>query len=303
MGCTPQSDHVFKVGATNWLGYQPLFAAQHQGHWDARRINVVELGSATEVIRALATHSLDAAALTLDEAITAKVRDERLEVVLVLDFSRGGDVLISKPGLSSLVDLRGKVVGVENTALGAVMLDAILKRSGLAAGDLQLFPVTYDQHASMLTSGKLDAVITYEPVRSHLLAAGYQDLFNSAEIPDTIVDVLVVGRSLVDRYPDRVAALISGFLSARERVMAKDPATIAGIAKRTKLSSEAVIAGFGLLEMPGLEESRRLLSQCDSGLAKTGEKVMGIMLDSGIVSWPVNLANLCNGRLLDKVKI
>ena len=303
VSCAPLGQRVFKLGANNWLGYQPFFTAQNNGYWDGDQVSVIELGSATEVIRALATHSLDAAAMTLEEAIFAKSRDQHLQVVMVLDFSQGGDVLIAKPELKSLSDLRGKVIGVENTPLGALMLDAILKRANLQAEDIRIRPVTYDQHVVMLTSGELDAVITFEPARSQLLAAGFRDLFNSSAIPGMIVDVLVVSKPVLDRYPDRLTALISGYLAARKLVLAQHSATIAGIAKRTKVSPEAVISGLRLLQMPGLDENKQLLEQCASGLAVTADKIMTVMLESGIIRRPVNLANLCNSRLIQEVSI
>lgn len=303
LACAPQEEHVLKLGANNWLGYQPFFTAQANGYLDTEQIAVVELGSATEVIRALANKSLDAAALTLDEALSARVRNGELQIVMVLDFSFGGDVLIARPELEALPDLKGKTIALENTALGALMLDAVLKSAGLAEKDIKIRPVTFDEHASVLQRGEVDAVITFEPVRSRLLAAGYRDLFNSRAIPDTIVDVLVVPSSLIARYPDRLTALIRGYFLAQKLVQEKNPTTIARIGKRTRLGDEAVIAAFEQLKMPGLEENRVLMSRCDEGLRVTAEKLLNIMLERRIINQNLNLENLCNPQLLHGITL
>ncbi len=296
--CAQQDEHVFKLGANNWLGYQPFFTAQANGYWDTDKVTIVELGSSTEVIRALANKSLDAAALTLDEAISARARNNELQIVMVLDFSHGGDVLIVRPELESLTDLSGKTIALENTALGAVMLDAILKSAGLKETDINIRPVTYDEHANVLLNGEVDGVITFEPVRSQLLAQGYRDLFNSRAIPDTIVDVLVVPLSVAERYPERIQAVMTGYFSARKLVLAQNSTTIADIGKRTGLANDAVISGYDQLKMPGLEENKALIAQCDGGLRTTAEKLRNIMMERRIINQNVDLDNLCHPWLI-----
>ena len=301
VGCAPQDKHVLKLGANGWLGYQAFFEAQKQSYWDTGQVMAIELGSSTEVMRALSNKSIDLAALTLDELVTARLRDSQLQIVTVVDFSFGGDVLIARPELQSLQDLRGKTIALENTALGAVMLDAVLRHAGLSPADVKLSPLTFDEHADALQNGEADAVITFEPVRSQLLAQGYRDLFNSRAIPDTIVDVLVVSESTAKRYPDRIRAMVSGFFRARSLILAEDAAVIAAIGRRTRLSSDAVVAAFGQLNMPDLEENKALISQCDKALRPTAEKLLKLMLERRIINQKVNLNNLCNKDIIHGV--
>ncbi|MDX1694077.1 MAG: ABC transporter substrate-binding protein, partial [Ketobacteraceae bacterium] len=292
-----------RVGTNNWLGYQPFFKAQQNGFWDTRNIAVVELGSATEVIRALSNKSIDAAALTLDEAITARTRNSDLQVVMITDFSYGGDALIAKPGLASLADLKGKTIALENTALGAIMLDAVLTSAGLSEADVRIKPLTFDQHINALENDDIDAVITFDPVRTRLLAQGYRDLFNSRAIPGTIVDVLVVSASIADRYPEQLRQIVAGFFKARRLIVGGDGPVIDAVSRRLHISSDAVIAGYQQLKMPDLQENKVLIAQCETGLRQTADRLLDIMQERRIINQNVSLDNLCNNRLIHEITL
>ena len=86
VSCAPVEKEDFKLGANNWLGYQPFFAADALNMWDREEISLVELASATEVMRALRVGALDGGLLTLDEAISVVAGNQRLKIVLVVDF-------------------------------------------------------------------------------------------------------------------------------------------------------------------------------------------------------------------------
>lgn len=301
--CSPVDKHVLKIGTNNWLGYQPFYEAQQNGFWDQDTIAVVELGSSTEVIRALSSGALDAAALTLDETVSALSRNSDLQIVMVLDISHGGDVLIAKPEITSLQKLQGKTIGVENTALGAIMLDAVLRTAGLALADVTIYSVTFDQHEAVLKKQKVDAVITFEPVRSKLLAEGFLDLFNSRQIPDTIIDVLVVAKSAINKYPQRLQDVMKGYFTARNLVMQQNNRTITNISKRVGLGREAVLMGYEQIKMPDLNENQALLSQCDVGIKPTTEKLQKIMLQRKMLKESVNLAALCYPQLIHGISM
>lgn len=303
-GCTPPEQHTFRLGANNWLGYQAFFEAQVLGYWPSSEIAVVELGSTTEVIRALSNGSIDAAALTLDEFVIARSRHHNLQAVMVIDISHGGDVLVVKPDIESLEALKGKTVAVENTALGAIMLDAVLNAAKLKAEEVTLYPVTYDQHETAFMDENVDALITFEPARSKLLAKGYKILFSSRDIPDTIVDVLVVSESTKETYRDRIKHLMAGFYFAQAKIEAGELQTVQHISKRTQIKRGAITLGYEQLRIPDLESNQSLMAQCHhGGLKETATSLMNIMLARRMISEAVDLTNMCDASLLQEITL
>lgn len=119
LSCGPAPEPLLRIGTNTWPGYEPLYLARSLGYYEGSPITLVELTSASEVIHALRSGTLEGAALTLDEVLTLLDDGFDLKVVLVMDFSNGGDVLLAKPGIDSTADLRGKRIAVEYTAVGA----------------------------------------------------------------------------------------------------------------------------------------------------------------------------------------
>jgi len=113
-------------------------------------------------------------------------------------------------------DLRGKRIGVEDTALGDYVLARALQVHGM--GDSEITPVslTVDQTVAAFKSGEVDAVVTFEPFKSSITKLGGMKVFDSSEIPDEVVDVLVVHSEFARQNPAAVKAVVRGWLQAAE---------------------------------------------------------------------------------------
>jgi NitT/TauT family transport system substrate-binding protein len=258
-GCTLEPQLPFRVGTNIWPGYEPLYLARDLGHYDETRIRLVELPNASEVIQALRNGVLEAAALTLDEALSVIQDGYDLKIILVMDFSHGGDALIAAPGIERLQDLRGKRIAVESTAVGAVMLEAAIEQAGLTLDDVSLLPTTVDRHMEVYHNGSVEALVTFDPTRSRLLAEGARTLFDSSQIPRRIVDVLVVRSGATIENEETLRRLLSGYFEAL-RYQRKAPQLAAEtMSRRLGLSAAEVEAAFRGLHQPDLSENRALL--------------------------------------------
>src|SRR5690606_5860610 len=193
-GCSPQSSHALKVATNSWLGYEPLYLARYIGAYE-RSVDIVQLPSATDVMRALRNGNVDVAATTLDEALLLASQGEDLVLLMALDFSVGADVVLGRPPIASLKDIKGKRVGVENTGMGALMLSAALEMGGLSFADIRPVNLTIDQHLAAYAKGDIDVVVSFEPVATQLRNQGANLLFDSSAVPDLVVDVLVARRA------------------------------------------------------------------------------------------------------------
>jgi len=79
-----------RIGTNVWPGYEPLYLARDIGLYDKAKVQLVEYPSASGVIRALKSRSIEAAALTLDEVLVLLQHKIPVRVVLVMDISVGG---------------------------------------------------------------------------------------------------------------------------------------------------------------------------------------------------------------------
>ena len=103
---------------------------------------------------ALVNGRVPAAALTLDELLQVREGGVDARAILVFDASHGADVVMGHPSVTSLAQLRGRRIGVEDTALGALMLARLLESAGLKAVDVVKVPMTADQHVAAYERGE-----------------------------------------------------------------------------------------------------------------------------------------------------
>ena len=174
-----------RVGSIVFPGYETLFLARELGLLDAQKVRLIELQANTDTLRALAAGQLEAAALTLDELITARADGVDLRAVLVFDVSEGADVVLAKAPVT-LQTLQGKRVSVEDGAMGAVMLSALLKAAGLTPDQIHKVPMTLERSEALFKSPQVDVVVTAEPWAARLEKAGARRFLTARPFPGAL---------------------------------------------------------------------------------------------------------------------
>lgn len=281
-GCN-QDELPLRIATHVWPGYEFMSLAQRQGWISREDCVLIETGSATESLARLAAGEVDGAALTLDEMLGARAGGLRLTAVLIFDISLGADVLLSKPAITSLPELKGRRIGYEPSAVGALMLHKALDAAALVIGDVQLVEITFDRHAQVWASDGVDALITFEPVARHLESEGARRLFDSSQIPDTIFDVLAVTPLALEHKSGALKRLIAAHFQAL-RDFRKNPNDIAyRMTERLRLPPKEVIAAYGGLELPNIYRNRKLLRGPRAPLANTAEALSRFLFQNGIM--------------------
>jgi len=291
-----ETERPLRIGSNNWIGYQPLYLAQKLGHYEETQVKLIELTSSSEVIHALRNGNLEGAGLTLDEALTVIEDGADLKVILVLDFSMGADALLAKPEISSLAELRDKRVAVEYTAVGAILLDGALQKAGVNVTEVDLVSCMLDEHLACYSS--VDAIVTFEPVKTQLLNKGARLLFDSSQIPGRIIDVLVVPEKTLVTHPRSLQQLISGYFKARKYLEAEPNAAANLVATRQELTAAEVLTAYDGLHLPSLEENHSLLSGKPIPLQRTAASLVQLMLKKNLLKYPVPVDDLIESRFL-----
>jgi len=285
-----------RVGSIVFPGYEPMFLARESGLLDERRVHLVEMLANTDTLRALAVEQLDAAAMTLDEMMTARADGIDMRAVLVFDASEGADVVLAKPGLS-LERLRGKRVAVEDGAMGAVMLNALLKAAGLQVTDINKVPMTLDRSEELYANGKADVVVTAEPWAARLEKTGAQRIFDSAAIPGRIVDVLAVRADALQRHAASLRYLLVGFFAA-QKMMLDAPGRASGLlAARLQTPPDEVMGLYRGLRLPDLADNRQMLAR-GGAVDVTSQELQKLMLEAGLLPQNSVLQDLTDARYL-----
>lgn len=277
-GCSEPPVPPLAVGVNAWVGYDPLVLARDRHLVNPGEVKVVELTTSSETLRHFRNGLLDAAGLTLDEALRLADEGIDIRVVAALDASNGADVVLADPAILSLSQLRGRRIAVERSTVGSLMLERLLQAARLRPEEVTVLNIEATQQLPALRSGRFDAVISYEPVAGALRAAGYRAIFDSSQMPGEIVDVLVVRARLIEQRAGQVDALLEAWRQGLA-ALNKDPGAAAAVlAPGVDLSPDAYLSMLGRLSFYGPEQSLALLSGPTPALARDGDRLADTLM-------------------------
>lgn len=297
LGCSSEPPKPLRVGSIPWPGYEALYLARDLGYYHDHPIQLVDQPSATVLSQAYRNNDLEIAALTLDETLLLATTQPDARIILVTDISNGADVILAKPGLRTVADLKGRKVGVEATALGAYVLTRALEQAQLSVQDVQIVSLGSSEHEQAFKDGTVDAVVTFEPARSKLLQTGARQVFDSTKIPGEIVDVLVVRQDVLEHQSKTVQALLEGWFKALDYMEQHPQDAARRVAPREGVSPEAFLASLKLLEIPNLAENRIMLS-AKSKLHEDMQRLANVMQKNQLLKDSVDVNALLDDRVV-----
>ncbi|MGL5064011.1 MAG: ABC transporter substrate-binding protein [Microcoleus sp.] len=300
--CT-KTEPPLRIGANVWPGYETLYLARSLGYYDNTSIRLVDYPSGTEEVRAYRNGEIEGAGISIDQALVLASTNPDVRIVVVMDFSNGGDVILGKPEIPNLKALKNKSVGVESTALGAFIITRALEQQGMSPKDIKIISLGVSEHERAFKTGKVDAVVTFGAPRTKLLAAGAKQLFDSSQIPGEIVDVLIVREDVINQHSKAVKALIEGRFRALDYLNKNPQDAAIRLAPRTGVTPEQFLESLQGLSSPNLEENQKLLGKTDPSLLKGVTRLSQVMSDNKLLPKAVEPAPLLDARLVNNVKL
>lgn len=291
-GCDKPVSEPIKLGINPWPGYEFLYLAQEMGFYEELGVpvKIIEYGSLSDVRRGYERGNLDAMATTLIEVLQVKNNSARdPQVILVADFSYGGDVIIARKPLKTPIDLKGKRIGADTTSLPIFVLARSLELSGLTLADVEVVPLEQSDMEKEYLAGNIDAAVTYPPVSVRLQDRDDSSIiFSSKEIPGEIVDVVSVEKSVWEKRPEDVKKIQLAWDKALS--FAKDNPKQAHeiMAKREGISPQEFAEALSDLKTVNLAEQEKYYS----GLKRILSNIKDVLVQTGVLS-PQTSADCC----------
>lgn len=223
--CSKAPPNVVTIAINPWPGYEFLYLAETRGYLKSPELNIklVQLSSLSDVKRAYITGRVDGMTSTIIEAVQAQFLGDPLALVLIPDYSNGGDVILAKRTIPGVKELQGKTVGCEVSSLGIYMLQRALQMHGMSIADVTVLNVEQLQGEKSMLQGTVDAFVTYPPVSVDIARhEQFHTIFTTREIPSEVIDVVAVSKKAVAANPGLVPLLHSAWEQAL-RDLAEDP--------------------------------------------------------------------------------
>ena len=134
---------------------------------------------------------------------------------------------------------------------------------------------------------------------SALLQQGGTKLFDSRQIPNTIVDVLAVRTDVLDHsHASAIRHLLSAYFKALDHLNRNPHDAAYRMAPRLNLPATAVLPSFKGLLLPDVANNRHILTGTQPEILETARKVSAIMVDSGLLPRNDDLTELIRPEFL-----
>ncbi len=203
-----RAEAPLKIGYSDWPGWVAWQVAIDKGWLKEAGVDAdFQWFDYVASMDAFAAGKLDGVSVTNGDALVMGGSGTKSVMILVNDYSNGNDMIIAKPGIKSLKELKGKKIGVEMGFVDHLLLLNGLEKNGMAESDVSLVNVATNNTPQVLASGDVDAIGAWQPSSGTAmkLVPGSRPVYTSADEPGLIYDTLTVTpTSLANRRDDYV---------------------------------------------------------------------------------------------------
>src|SRR5882724_6110981 len=197
-----------RIAFSDWPGWSAYEIAIQKGWFKEAGVDTeFEWFEYSPSMDAFSAGKVDAVMMTMGDALVTGAAGARSVAILINDYSNGNDMIIAKPGINSMKDLKGKKIGLEIGLVDHLLLQKGLEKFSMKESDVKLVNVLTHETAQSLASKDVDAVGAWQPSSGQALraVAGSKAIFTSADVPGLIYDELNVNpKSLAERRADWV---------------------------------------------------------------------------------------------------
>ncbi len=146
-----------KIGTVIWIGYGPYYVADALNLYKKSGIKVtLQVFSDPALIPpAIEGGSLDGGMLTYDQVIGQVAKGSTQRVVSPIDYSAGGDAIVSSVDIKTVADFKGKKVGYNPLSPSDFLLSYALKVNKLSEKDIVPVNMTPEAIPAAMASGAM----------------------------------------------------------------------------------------------------------------------------------------------------
>lgn len=198
-GPSPQRS-ALKIGITTWPGFDIVLYAQAANLFKQRGLDVelARFENQQDSSRAMLRGSLDATFVSLWDVVQSDPGNDKPEVLLVTNISRGADGIVARSGIRSVEELRGKRVGAKLGTVNHLILLEALKHHNIRPQEVRIEDISNEAAVELLQKGQLDAAVIWQPLLGQTAKAIQGKIvFTTQEVDSLVIDTLVSRSSTI----------------------------------------------------------------------------------------------------------
>jgi len=222
------------------------------------------------------------------EASILAEQNQKARSILMQDWSRGGDGIVSLSSIKSVEDLKGKKIACTQFTPSHFLLLYLLAQSGLSPDDRAtvekniIFTQDAPAAAAMFKAKQVDAAVTWEPDLSSAVTARGDEahvLVSTTAATNIIADTLCARQDVIDQYPESLRDFVHGWFDGIEMIKADPAAAYDVVGKALKLDTDTVSGMLSGLKLTPYADNAQFY-----GLAG-GKAHYETLFDTAFVIW------------------
>jgi NitT/TauT family transport system substrate-binding protein len=250
------------VGINTWAGHSPGIVfnngmdpnagSQYKSKY-GMDVKFVLLEDPAAKLAAFRSGEVDIMWNTVDnwarEASVLAEQNQKAKSIIMQDWSRGGDGIVSLASIKSVEDLKGHKIACTQFTPSHFLLLYLLSQSGLTPDERAqveqniIFMTDAPAAAAAFKAKQVDAAVTWEPDLSGAVAARGAEahvLVSTQAATNIIADTLCARQEVIDKAPETVRDFVRGWLDGIEMIKNNPNASYEVVARALKLDTDTV---------------------------------------------------------------
>ena len=250
------------VGINTWAGHspgivfnngmEPNAGSQYKSKY-GMDVKFVLLEDPAAKLAAFRSGEVDIMWNTVDnwarEASVLAEQNQKAKSIIMQDWSRGGDGIVSLASIKSVEDLKGHKIACTQFTPSHFLLLYLLSQSGLTPDERAevekniIFMTDAPAAAAAFKSKNVDAAVTWEPDLSGAVTARGAEahvLVSTQAATNIIADTLCARQDVIDKAPETVRDFVRGWLDGIEMIKNNPNPSYEVVARALKLDTDTV---------------------------------------------------------------
>ena len=246
------------------------------------------------------------------EASVLAENNQRAKSIIMQDWSRGGDGIVSLASINSIEQLKGHKVACTQFTPSHFLLLYLLAQSGLSPEDRVgveksiIFTQDAPAAAAMFKAKQVDAAVTWEPDLSAAVTARGDEahvLVSTTAATNIIADTLCARQNVIDQAPDTLRDFVHGWFDGIEMIKSDPTGSYNIVGKALKLDGETVSGMLSGLKLTPYADNAQFygLTGGKSHYETLFDTAFVIWRKKGLVTRPVEAKDWADTRFVQAI--
>ena len=253
-----------RIGISQWPGFDVLYHARKEGYFARRGLDVqlMHFDNQQDASRAVVLGSLDAAFVSIWDTLQVVPGNDSPAFILVTNVSHGADGIVARPGVSSLLDLRGKRVATKLGTVNQLILLEALSLHRMTPDDIQIVDIHNDLAERRMYDGSIDAAVTWEPTMSRIAAKTRGSIvFTTRDVDSLVIDGLATSKKALHEKREALIRLLLVWFDVMHDVETRPDQVYASAGAAIGLDAETFARGYAGIERGDRALNREMFDQ------------------------------------------